>query len=336
MKKKISIVVPCFNAQETIEKCISALLEQDYSEGYEIVMVDDGSTDDAAKIIKKCKKIKYIFQKNAGPAKARNNGWKKAAGDIVVFTDSDCVPEKDWLKEMIKPFATNFKIGAVGGAYNKTINSNSLLANLIGEEIKFRYRNIGKYTDAHGSYSLAVRREVLKKVGGFDESYPVATAEDWDLCYKIIKVGYKIYFNKAAKVGHHHPTSLIKYLKTQFRHGYYRMKLYRDNPSKASGDKYSGNAKYVVCCSGFSLFFLILSIFYRPLMLSFLILFFALLILNSKLFFYLYKKYGFMFALKDLCLQILRGFAWLFGMSKWILKILFYKGESLKIEKMVI
>jgi len=319
MKEKISVVVPCYNSENTLEKCIDALLKQNYSDNFEILMVDDGSKDKTAEIIKKNKRIKYIFQKNSGPAKARNNGWKHANGDIVVFTDSDCVSEKDWLKEITKPFNANPRIGAVGGAYDKTINSNSLLANLIGEEIKFRYQNIGKYTDAHGSYSLAVKKEVLEKIKGFNEFYPVATAEDWDLCYKIQSAGYKIYFDKNAKVGHHHPSNLKKYLKTQFRHGFYRMKLYKDNPKRASGDKYSGNAKYIVIFSGFAFGFLVLIIFSRLFVLPFLISILALIILNLKLFLYLKKIKGFLFAIQDFLLQFIRGFAWTFGMIKVIL-----------------
>lgn len=322
MKNKVSVVVPCFNSEKTLDKCISALLNQKFSGDFEIVMVDDGSTDSTAEIIKKNKKIKYIFQKNSGPAKARNNGWKHANGDIVVFTDSDCVPEKDWLKLMISPFGISNNIGAVGGAYGKTINLESLLASLIGEEIKFRYKNIGKYTDAHGSYSLAVRKNVLEKISGYNEFYPVATAEDWDLCYRIQAAGYKIYFNRKAKVGHHHPAKLVKYLKTQFRHGFYRVRLYKDNPKRVVGDKYSGNAKYVVVFSGLSLLFLVLTIFLDYLFYFFLISFFALVILNSRLFFYLNEKKGFIFAIQDFVLQIIRGFAWLFGMIKgiWFLK----------------
>lgn len=201
------------------------------------------------------------------------------------------------------------------------------MANLIGEEIKFRYKNIGKYTDAHGSYNLAVRKNVLEKIGGYNEFYPVATAEDWDLCYRIQAAGYKIYFNRKARVGHYHPTKLVKYLKTQFRHGYYRMKLYKDNPTRASGDKYSGNAKYIVVFSGLSLCFLIFSIFYRPLALPFLISVFALVVLNLRLFFYLYKKCGFVFALEDFLLQLIRGYFWFLGMIKGICHVFIKRNE---------
>jgi len=325
--KRVSVVIPCYNSQQTIEKCIEAVLKQNFKSDYEVIMVDDGSNDQTEKIIKKYKRIKYIFQKNAGPAKARNNGWKNSSGEIVVFTDSDCVPEKDWLCQMVKPFENDGKIGAVGGAYEETVNDNSKLANLIGEEIKFRYKNIGQYTDAHGAYSLAVRKEILKEISGFNETYPVATAEDWDLCYKITKLGYKIFFNKKAHTGHHHPSNLKKYLKTQFRHGFYRMKLYKDHKDKTSGDKYSGNAKYIVLFSGLTLFFLFLGIIFRDfLWLSFLCLF-GLLVLNFKLFWFFLKTKGLAFALEELLLQLIRGFVWTFGMVKGVINSIFSLSE---------
>jgi len=319
---KISVVIPAYNASSTIKKCLDAVVSQDFKDTYEIVMVDDGSKDNTAEIVKKYKKVKYIFQKNAGPATARNKGWENSNGDIIVFTDSDCVPEKDWLSEMVKPFEKEKSIGAVGGAYGKTINNESKLATLIGEEIKFRYKNIGNYTDAHGSYSLAVRKEILEKVNGFNESYPVATAEDWDLCYKITKLGYKIYFNKKAKTGHHHPSNLKKYLKTQFRHGFYRMKLYKDHKDKASGDKYSGNAKYIVAFSGLTILFLFLGIFINDFLKLFFLCFLILLIFNFKLFEFFLKKDGLLFAIEELLLQLIRGFTWTMGMIKGIISFL--------------
>lgn len=308
MKKNdlVSIVIPAYNCEKTIEKCLRALEEQSYDDNFEVIVVDDGSSDNTASIVKKHQKIKYLFEKNSGPAAARNKGWKNSKGKIIVFIDSDCVPEKSWLKEMLSDFK-NENIGAVGGAYELTVNNYSRLSCLIGEEIKYRYRKIGNFTDAHGSYSFAVRRKILEKINGYNEYYPIATAEDWDLCYRIQDLGYKIVFNKNAKVGHHHPENFWKYLRTQFRHGYYRMKLYKDNPKRLKGDKYSGNAMYQVIFSGLFLVFL----FFKPI---FSIMFaFCLLFLQIDMILFLTKKYGFIFAIQTAVLQFFRGFAWLIG-----------------------
>jgi glycosyltransferase involved in cell wall biosynthesis len=309
----VSVVVPAYNAAKTIEICLDSLVKQNYSrKGYEIIVVDDGSKDETKSIILSYKQVRYIYQVNAGPASARNTGWKNAKGDIVVFTDSDCVLEKNWLEEMTKPFEVEDEVGAVGGAYEKTINSDKWLARLIGEEIKFRYSKIGQYTDAHGSYSLAVRKSVLEEVGGFNKSYPVATAEDWDLCYKIIEKGYKIFFNKRAHVGHHHPESLKKYLKTQTRHGFYRMLLYKDHKNMIKGDKYSQGAKMIIFLDYLIILSLILTI------INWNYFFLVLLMLIVQL--WLQREMLMCFrGVKDKVLiaglELLRGFAWTVGAS---------------------
>jgi len=323
-KNKVSVVIPAFNASKTIKQCLDSIVNQKVDDKYEIIVVDDGSVDDTAKIIKLFKKVTYIFQKNAGPATARNRGWKGANGEIVVFTDSDCVPEKDWLREMIRPFSKYKDLGAVGGAYGKTINKDKKLAVLIGEEIKYRYTKIGKWTDAHGSYSLAVKKEVLKKVGGFNKFYPVATAEDWDLCYKITKAGYKIYFNKKAKIGHRHPENFFKYLKTQFKHGYYRVKLYKDHPDMMKGDKYSGNAKWMVILSGLLLGSLIGVLVSPLLMLSiFFIVSFGLFYLQKDLFMFFLARMSIKESFGIVGIQIVRALAWGFGYLKGLLLVIF-------------
>ncbi|HPJ17017.1 MAG TPA: glycosyltransferase [Candidatus Woesebacteria bacterium] len=316
---KYSIVVPAYNSEKTIKKCLDALVNQNFNEKYEIVVVDDGSKDKTKNIVCEYSDVKYVYQSNAGPAAARNTGWRNCIGDIVVFTDSDCVPEKNWLKEMVKPFI-NKNIAAVGGCYDGVVNSKSRLANIIGEEIKYRYSKMNSEIDAHGSYSLAIRKNILESTNGYDEKYPVATAEDFDLCYRIVAKGNVIILNKNAKLGHHHPEILWKYLKTQFRHGYYRVKLYKDNPKKVSGDKYSGNAKYQVILSGLSILSLLIS--FRITLVTIFVLF---LFQTSFIKYLIIRKENFKFIFESILLQILRGYAWFFGMFFGIINLIVKK-----------
>src|SRR3989344_5737696 len=99
-----SVIIPAFNSAATIKACIDALRSQDFPAGAEIIVADDGSADDTAAIAKKAG-AKVVSQGNAGPAKARNLGAKNANGEILLFTDADCVPQKNWLSEMMRPFA---------------------------------------------------------------------------------------------------------------------------------------------------------------------------------------------------------------------------------------
>lgn len=251
----ISIVIPTYNAAQTLIECVQACLNQDYPrDKLEIIIVDDGSTDDTQEIIKKYP-VMYIYQSNSGPAKARNTGWRSAKGEVIFFTDSDCIPDKEWISRVIRKFISN-DIGAVAGSY-EIANKKSLLAQCIHEEIIERHLRMSEQICAFGSYNVAIRRKVLEEVGGFNEEYRYASGEDNDLSYRILKAGYKIYFAKDALVAHYHPEKLYKYLKGQYRHGFWRMKLYRDHPDMMKGDDYT-NWKDIVepPLSLLSLFFL--------------------------------------------------------------------------------
>jgi cellulose synthase/poly-beta-1,6-N-acetylglucosamine synthase-like glycosyltransferase len=96
-----------------------------------------------------------------------------------------------------------------------------------------------------GSFNVGFPRKVLEEVGGFHEEYRHASGEDNDLSYRIRKRGYRLLFEPRARVAHMHPERLGSYLREQARHGYWRMKLYRDHPERMGGDDYSGPADFV-------------------------------------------------------------------------------------------
>ena len=184
-------------------------------------------------------KVFLINQTNKGPAAARNAGAKKAKGNIVLFTDSDCVPEKSWVKEMLEPFKRKEVIG-VQGRY-KILNKNSLVARFIQYEIEERYERMGKqkYIDFIGSYSAGYRRDVFLKFGGFDESFKTASGEDPEISYRMADKGLKMVFAPKAIVCHPHPETIKKYLKTKFYRGYWGQLLYKKHPEKRKGQAYN-------------------------------------------------------------------------------------------------
>ena len=237
-KPFVSIVVPAYNAQATIGLTLQALIQQGYQGPKEIIVVDDGSTDGTAKCIKSFPDVVYVFQSNQGPAAARNHGFKMSKGFFVFFTDSDCIPESSWIEKSLKGF-TDKDIGVVCGSYG-IANREYLLARCIHAEILYRHCCLmPDFPKSFGSYNFCTRRNVFESVGGFNTSYRNASGEDNDLSYKILRSGSRIYFSREALVAHFFPFLVLKYLKEQFAHGFWRARMYRDHPRMAMGDDYT-------------------------------------------------------------------------------------------------
>ena len=148
------------------------------SKNYEIIVVDDGSKDNTLNIVKKFRGVKLIKQIHKGPASARNLGVKHSKGGVVLFTDADCVPNKDWINNMVQPFKDKKIVGVVG-TY-KTLNKDSLIARFTGYEIMERHKKLKKerYTDFIGTYSAAYKKIFFLKFGGFDEKFSTSYGED--------------------------------------------------------------------------------------------------------------------------------------------------------------
>ncbi len=236
---KVSVIVPAYNAQKFIGKCIEALLAQKYQrENYEIIVIDDGSTDRTSDIVRTYP-VKYIFQKNKGPAAARNAGAKEAKGEIILFTDSDCIPFDNWIEEMVKPF-DDTEIMAVKGAY-KT-NQKSIIARFAQLEFEERFEMLKKAgsIDMVDTYSAGYRKDIFLQMGGFDVNFPVANNEDTELSYRMSKLGYKMVFNPEAIVYHlNHPDTIKRYIRLKFWRGYWRMVVYKKFPDKMLKDTYT-------------------------------------------------------------------------------------------------
>lgn len=233
------MIVPAYNAGKTIERCLASLVEQNINRSdYEVIVVDDGSTDSTSDLIKKFD-VTYIYQKNKGPAAARNHGAKTAKGKIILFTDSDCVPQNNWIEEMTKPFSDPSVI-AVKGAYRT--NQKSMTARFSQLEFEERFDMLKKAEsiDMIDTYSAAFRKDIFWSVNGFDEFFPVANNEDTELSYKLSGMGYKMVFNPKAVVCHlNHPDSIKRYARLKFWRGYWRMVVYRRYPNKMFRDSYT-------------------------------------------------------------------------------------------------
>ena len=242
MALKASVIVPTYRYPKIVY-CLEALSKQDYPD-YEVIIVDDGSDDGSVDVIKKFilrkKNFKLIvLPENSGPAHVRNKGVLEAKGDVVLFTDSDCIPYKTWISRMVEPFYDESVAGA-SGTY-KTWNSESMIARFIGYEIALRHRRMAKRAsiDFIGTFSAAYRKDVFLNENGFDEKFRIASGEDTDFSYKLSSKGYKMVFVKEAFVYHRHPDKVFWYLKQKLGRGFWRVRLYRKHISKVKGESYT-------------------------------------------------------------------------------------------------
>jgi glycosyltransferase involved in cell wall biosynthesis len=234
----VSIIVPTFNGANRIGHTIDALLGQEPSRNPEILVVDDGSTDDTASVVGRYSAVRLITQANAGPAAARNLGAAAASGNIILFTDDDCVPRVDWLEAMLAPFADPEVVG-VKGAY-RTVQK-PLVARFVQIEYEDRYRRMAELAaiDFIDTYSAAFLRDRFLKLNGYDISFPVACAEDIELSYRMSARGWKMKFAPQAIVYHSHPDSFSRYLRKKYKFAFWRVLAVRKNPSKAVRDSHT-------------------------------------------------------------------------------------------------
>lgn len=222
----ISVIVPAYNAEKTINSTINSLLRQNFpKKSYEIILVDDGSNDKTVELASKFP-IKIIRSVHKGPAFSRNLGAKKSKGDIILFIDSDCIADKNWIRHMIEPFKDSDVVG-VSGKY-RTLNQDSIIARFSGYEIEERHVNMEKkkVIDFIGTFSAGYRKKIFLKFGGFDIRFKTSSGEDAELSYRIAKFGYKMVFQPSAIVYHPHPDSLLKYLKQKYYRGVWRNLMY--------------------------------------------------------------------------------------------------------------
>ena len=234
----VSIIIPTFNGGARIANCLDALLPQIVGRDAEILVVDDGSADDTRTVVARYSGVRLLYQKNAGPAAARNRGALEAKGTIILFTDDDCVPMSDWLTAMIKPFDDSEVVG-VKGVYRT--RQEALAARFVQIEYEDRYRLMARLPDIDfiDTYSAGFRRDRFLAMDGYDNSFPVACAEDIELSYRMSARGWKMKFVPTAVVYHTHPDTLSRYLKKKYKFAFWRMLALRKNPNKALKDSHT-------------------------------------------------------------------------------------------------
>lgn len=203
--KLVSIILPIYNVEKYLEKCVCSILNQDYN-NLEVILVNDGSTDKSLEICerlqKKDNRIKIINQKNLGVSAARNNGFYYSKGDYICFIDSDDIIEIDMVSTLVKLLQENECEVANCNIHiiekdkterNFYTNKNIKIYN--SSELK-KYFLLGKVS--HACWDKMYKREVLEKVNFVLNS----TSEDRYFCWKLYKTINKMVVT--SKVGYHY------------------------------------------------------------------------------------------------------------------------------------
>jgi hypothetical protein len=196
----VSVVVCSYNGARTLRDCLTSLKELHYP-NYEVIFIDDGSKDTTQEIMKDFPWTRNIVQINKGLSVARNVGIAAALGDVIAFTDSDCMVDQDWLYFLvhvllssdfaavggpnISPPATDWIQATVGAAPGSP--SHVLLTDTIAEHVP--------------GCNMAYHKWALEEIGGFDPEYRKA-GDDVDVCWRLMQRGYQIGFSPSAVVWH--------------------------------------------------------------------------------------------------------------------------------------
>lgn len=186
----ISIVVPAYNEEKYIENCLKSLQSQDYpKDKYEVIVVDNNSIDDTAKIVKKYG-ARLIGCQVQGVAAARQVGGQAAFGEIIAGTDADTILPKNWLKTLSNNFQNRDTAAITGTAtFGSTSTFNKILAK-VGFPLMMRTMFLFGQKALNG-FNFAIRKEIFDTIGGFDPE--IASAEDVDLGMRAAKEGRVIF-----------------------------------------------------------------------------------------------------------------------------------------------
>src|SRR5213595_2193507 len=213
----VSVIVCSYNGARTLTDCLDSLGKLNYP-NYEVILVDDGSTDNTAQVAAQFPNVRYIHQSNHGLSHARNVAATAAKGEVFSYTDSDCMADPDWLYYLlstllhgdyagvggpnVSPPAQNWIQACVAAAPGGP--SHVLLTDTVAEHIP--------------GCNMAFYRWAFESIGGFDVEYHKA-GDDVDFCWRLQQAGCVIAFSPTAIVWHHRRFTLRAFLRQQDGYG---------------------------------------------------------------------------------------------------------------------
>jgi glycosyltransferase involved in cell wall biosynthesis len=210
-----SVVIPSYNNGHLLSMGLPALVQQTVPAGeFEVLVVDDGSTDDTQDrfiSLSLPESFRYIRQSNQGAAVARNRGAADARGDILVFLDSDVVPDPTLLEEHLTSHRVHDHVLMVGKTRALPAEHFDLFYQVLGKDIfAFDQGDEEKQVTFQEvlSRNFSLLRESFFEVGGFDQEFPRSGFEDIEFAYRATQLGFDVVYNPRAAGDHHHTGTL--------------------------------------------------------------------------------------------------------------------------------
>jgi glycosyltransferase involved in cell wall biosynthesis len=217
----LSIIIPTYNRPESLRNCLVSFAGlKEEIQTFEIIVVDDGSTPPCGPIVKTVsidRECLVLRQENKGPAAARNHGARNARGRFLAFIDDDCSVPADWLRQVLGCLDER---AMVGGITKNMLPGVCSEASQILVDYLYQQLSLGRGpANFITSNNMIIPARFFHEINGFSEIFPMAAAEDRDLCFRWLRAGYEIRLVPAIVVEHYHKLTLFQFLQQHFSYG---------------------------------------------------------------------------------------------------------------------
>ena len=240
----VTVIVPVRNGEMTIQPLLESLQKLDYDPNkVEVIVVDGNSTDRTQEIVKEYP-VKLVVEERNGLNVARNTGIKKGNGDIVAFTDSDCIVPSNWVTKIVENFKDP-QVSCVGGSaealdgdFVSQYADNSIVRLMPGFTKREELQEVKPFFKHPAGCNMAFRRKTAEQVGYFDENIKYGF-DEVEFADRICRAGHKMVLDPEVSVWHKHRSTLADFLKQNFQYGKGSGLVLKQNRLKDSVSKWS-------------------------------------------------------------------------------------------------
>ena len=216
----VSVIIPSYNRPKSLAECLSALNLQETILNYEVLVIDDGSQvplTDYVNTLEFRFPLRILRQENQGPGAARNYGVQEAQGEIILFTDDDCQPDKHWVQSMADAVKPPMMVGGLTKMHWILIHIPWQVSGLL---MRFIHTLRGTRLFFLTSNNMACRKDDFLKLGGFDASlFETSAGEDREFTTRWIYKGWEVYLLEHAHIDHYHAQSFTSFYRMHSKYG---------------------------------------------------------------------------------------------------------------------